>query len=105
VAWNAALLSPDLFRGVVGMNVPFVPPSPVDMLSALEAGGIKTFYMQDFQNPGVAEAELEADPEATIRRVWYSSPATGPVASWPASWGLVQAFWLPRWNPNRRRIG
>jgi pimeloyl-ACP methyl ester carboxylesterase len=78
VAWNAALLRPDLFRGVVGMSVPFVPPSPIDLLSALELGGIKTFYMQYFQTPGVAEAELEADPEATIRRIWYSMSGDGP---------------------------
>ena len=78
VAWNAALLRPDLFRGVVGMSVPFVPPSPIDMLGALEAGGIKTFYMQYFQTQGLAEAELEADPEATIRRVWYSMSGDGP---------------------------
>jgi pimeloyl-ACP methyl ester carboxylesterase len=78
VAWNAALLRPDLFRGVVGMSVPFTPPSRTDLLSALELGGIKTFYMQYFQTPGVAEAEFEADPEATIRRVWFSMSGDGP---------------------------
>jgi pimeloyl-ACP methyl ester carboxylesterase len=34
--------------------------------------------MQYFQTPGLAEAELEADPEATIRRAWYSMSGDGP---------------------------
>jgi pimeloyl-ACP methyl ester carboxylesterase len=78
VAWTAAMLRPDLFRGVVGMSVPFSPPSRVDLLSALEQNGVRTFYMQYFQTPGVAEAELEADVEATIRRLYYSMSGDGP---------------------------
>jgi pimeloyl-ACP methyl ester carboxylesterase len=78
VAWNAALLRPDMFRAVAGMSVPFTPPSRVDLLSALEKQGVRTFYMQYFQTSGVAEAELEADPAATIRRVTYSMSGNGP---------------------------
>ncbi len=78
VAWNAAMVRPDMFRAVVGMSVPFTPPAGVDLLSALEAQGVRTFYMQYFQTPGVAEAELGADPEATIRRVAYSMSGDGP---------------------------
>jgi len=78
VAWTAAMLRPDLFRGVVGMSVPFSPPGRVDLLSALEQNGVRTFYMQYFQTPGVAEAELEADVEATIRRLYYSMSGDGP---------------------------
>jgi pimeloyl-ACP methyl ester carboxylesterase len=63
---------------VVGMSVPFSPPSRVDLLSALEQNGVRTFYMQYFQTPGVAEAELEADVEATIRRLYYSMSGDGP---------------------------
>ncbi len=61
VAWNAALLRPDIFRAVVGMSVPFAPPGRVDLLTALSKLGIHDFYMQYFQTPGVAEAELERD--------------------------------------------
>jgi pimeloyl-ACP methyl ester carboxylesterase len=59
VAWNSALLRPDLFRAVVGMSVPFSPPGRVEFLEALAKRGIENFYMQYFQTPGVAEAELE----------------------------------------------
>ncbi|MGE5128227.1 MAG: alpha/beta fold hydrolase, partial [Sphingomonadaceae bacterium] len=77
-AWNAAMLRPDVFRAVVGMSVPFTPPSGTDLLTALERAGVKTFYMQYFQTPGVAEAEFEADVEATLRRVTYSMSGDGP---------------------------
>jgi pimeloyl-ACP methyl ester carboxylesterase len=76
-AWNAALLRPDVFRAVAGLSVPYTPPGPVDLLSALEAQGIQHFYMQYFQAPGVAEAELEADVAATMRRVNYSLSGDG----------------------------
>ena len=60
------------------MSVPYSPPAGVDLLTALEKQGVTTFYMQYFQTPGVAEAELEADVEATIRRVTFSMSGDGP---------------------------
>ncbi|PRY04845.1 pimeloyl-ACP methyl ester carboxylesterase [Paraburkholderia sp. BL25I1N1] len=78
VAWNSAMLRPDLFRAVVGMSVPFHPPAREDLLTALDRQGIRTFYMQYFQTPGVAEREFEADPEAAIRRITFSMSGDGP---------------------------
>ena len=81
-AWHAALLRPEVFRAVVGMSVPYTPPAPMDLLSALERRGITNFYMQYFQSPGVAEAELEADVASTLRRVTFglSGEGAGGVA-------------------------
>ncbi len=76
-AWMSALLRPEVFRAVVGMSVPYTPPGPVDLLSALEKMGVHTFYMQYFQTPGVAEAELQADVAATIRRADFSLSGDG----------------------------
>jgi pimeloyl-ACP methyl ester carboxylesterase len=76
-AWHAALLRPDLFRAVAGLSVPYSPPGPVDLLTALAQQGISHFYMQYFQAPGVAEAELEADVAATLRRTNYSLSGDG----------------------------
>ena len=78
VAWTAALLRPDLFRAVVGMSVPYSPPSRSEPLGALEKLGITTFYMQYFQTPGVAEAELEQDVEASLRRIYFSGSGDRP---------------------------
>lgn len=79
VAWHCALLRPDLFRAVVGMSVPYAPPGRVDLISSLEAAGIHDFYMQYFQPPGVAEAELDRDPTASIRRIHYSGSGDAPA--------------------------
>jgi pimeloyl-ACP methyl ester carboxylesterase len=76
-AWTAALLRPEIFRAVVGMSVPYSPPGPVDLLSALRQAGGSRFYMQYFQTPGVAEAELQADVAATMRRATFSLSGDG----------------------------
>ena len=78
VAWHAALLRPDLFRAVVGMSVPYAPPSKVDLVSALHRQGVSDFYIQYFQTPGVAEAEFERDVLASIRRIHFSGSGDAP---------------------------
>ncbi len=115
-AWTAALLRPEVFRAVVGMSVPYSPPGPVDLLSALQQMGVHTFYMQYFQTPGVAEAELQADVAATLRRAHLQ-----PVGRWrgrcrPPSCRRARAScttrsiprgcrrgWTPTTWPTRRR--
>ncbi len=87
VAWTSALLRPDLFRAVAGMSVPFTPPGRIDLLSALEAQGVTTFYMQYFQTPGVAEAELERDVQASLRRIYFSGSGDGPER---ATFGVLE---------------
>lgn len=107
VAWHCALLRPDMFRAVAGMSVPYSPPAGVDLLTALEKQGVTTFYMQYFQTPGVAEAELEADVEATIRRVTFSMSGDGPgtviAGILPPGAGFLDATVepaaLPAWLP------
>ncbi len=81
VAWHCALLRPDLFRAVAGLSVPYAPPGKVDLITALEKAGIHDFYMQYFQAPGVAEAELDADPAASIRRIHWSGSGDAPARS------------------------
>ncbi len=78
VAWHAALMRPDLFRAVVGMSVPYSPPGPVDLFTSLEKAGIRDFYIQYFQAPGVAEAELEHDVRDSLRRIYHSASGEAP---------------------------
>jgi pimeloyl-ACP methyl ester carboxylesterase len=73
VAWHCALLRPDLFRAVAGFSVPWTPPGKIDLLTALDAQGINDFYMQYFQRPGVAEAELEADIGRALRMIYFTA--------------------------------
>ena len=89
VAWNAALLRPDVFRAVVGMSVPFAPPGRVEMLSALRQAGIHDFYLQYFQTPGLAEAELERDVGASIRRIHFAASGEGQAVLGRPVFGAV----------------
>lgn len=73
VAWHAALWRPDLFPAVCAMSVPYSPPGHIDVLSALEKLGIFDFYMQYFQKPGVAEAEMQQDIRGALRRIYYTA--------------------------------
>lgn len=88
VAWNCALLRPDLFIAVVGMSVPFAPVGATDILSNLRLAGIDDFYLQYFQTPGVAEAELERDVSASIRQIHYSASGNGPDTT---TFGMLQS--------------
>ena len=73
VAWHAALWRPDLFTAVCAMSVPYSPPGYIDILSALEKLGINDFYLQYFQKPGVAEAELQQDIRSALRRLYFTA--------------------------------
>ena len=78
VAWNAALLRPDRFRGVIGLSVPFLPRGLGMQTKAMPRTETSQFYMLYFQEPGVAEAELERDARATIRTPLYSGSGDAP---------------------------
>lgn len=62
IAWTSALLRPDVFRAVGGLSVPYSPPGdarPSDVFRMM--AGAEEFYIEYFQQPGRAEAEVEAD--------------------------------------------
>lgn len=84
VAWNTALLRPDRVRGVVGLSVPYVPRGPFSMLTAQRAMLGDGFYMNYFQAPGIADAELARDVPATIRKLLYSASGDVPLVGEPA---------------------
>ena len=67
VVWGSAQLHPDRVAAVVGLSVPPVPRAQVPPTQAFRAiFGDNFFYMLYFQEPGVADAELDADPARTI---------------------------------------
>jgi len=79
IAWWSALVRPDLFRAVVGMSVPFTPAigslpdgMSVGTMMELNAGPDRDYYRLYFQEPGKAEAELEADIGRAVRGFLYS---------------------------------
>ena len=92
VAWHSALLRPDRFPAVVGLSVPFRPRSPARPTSVMPQTAEAHFYQLYFQEPGVAEAELEQDPRASVRKMlyWGSGVAKrSPSAADQAGPGMV----------------
>jgi pimeloyl-ACP methyl ester carboxylesterase len=87
IAWQAARLRPDRFRAVVALSVPFRPRGPVRPTSVMPQTADAQFYMLYFQNPGVAEAELERDPRATVRNMLYGASGDGAAARAAAASG------------------
>jgi pimeloyl-ACP methyl ester carboxylesterase len=81
VAWYAALLRPDRFRGVIGLSVPFRPRSTVRPTSVLPQTEDALFFQLYFQSPGIAEAELERDVRVSIRSFLYSASGEGRDAA------------------------
>jgi pimeloyl-ACP methyl ester carboxylesterase len=78
VAWFSALMRPDVFRAVVGMSVPFFgatgglpEPMTVNDLMRMNAAG-REYYRLYFQEPGVAEADLEADVHRSVLGFLYA---------------------------------
>ena len=80
VAWNASVLRPDRFRGVIGLSVPHnawagkIPPTE----GMKQRFGDRFFYQLYFQEPGKAEAELEADVRRTMRMLLYAASGDAP---------------------------
>ena len=93
VAWHAALLRPDRFRGVIGLSVPYRPRGQVRPTTVMPQTEDAVFYQLYFQTPGAAEAELERDVHRTIRSILCSvsgdAPREGSVAA-AATVGMVR---------------
>ncbi|MEL6829774.1 MAG: alpha/beta hydrolase [Pseudomonadota bacterium] len=86
IAWNSALLHPKTFRAVAGLSVPYIPPGDrpaIDVFRAFFTARGMFFYQVYFQDIGGPEAELEADPAATIRKFYYAISGDAPDGTWP----------------------
>ena len=77
IVWDLLRTYPERARGGVSMSVPFFnPPVPPTQLFEMLSGG-NFFYILYFQEPGVAEKELEADVRTTMRKVLVGIAAGG----------------------------
>ena len=78
IAWDTALLRPDRVLGVASLSVPYFPRLPVSIRAGLVEALGNRVYMQYFQEPGVAEEELERDVRTTMRRMLYGWSGDAP---------------------------
>ena len=78
VAWQSAMLRPDMFRAVVAFSVPWGQRGAVAPTTTMrQFFGDRFFYQLYFQTPGVAEHELQHDIKSSIRKVLFG--ASGSV--------------------------
>lgn len=85
IVWNSALAHPEHFRAVAGMSVPFsgVPKRPfTEIFREHFTSKGRFFYQEYFQEPGVAEAEAEADHRDFIQRMMYSISGDVPAGNY-----------------------
>ncbi len=81
-AWSCALHHPDKVTAVGALSVPFSPRGerpPLDMLQQIFKD--QFFYQLYFQEPGVAEAELEADTRVSLRKFYYMASGEADATS------------------------
>lgn len=109
IAWTSAMLRPDVFTAVAGLSVPYSPPSahrPLEIMRAM--AGDEEFYIEYFQEPGRAEAEIEADVRNWLLGFMFTAsgdappvdPAAGTVATIPYGKQMKDRFHLPEKMPD-----
>jgi pimeloyl-ACP methyl ester carboxylesterase len=79
IAWNTTALHPDRVSAVAALSVPYSPRgrvSSIELWRQVYAG--RFFYQLYFQEPGVAEAEFEADIRRALRRIYYAGSGDAP---------------------------
>lgn len=104
VAWHTALLHPERVRAVAGLSVPY-SRWRAGTLTQQEFYGDNFWYMVYFQQPGVAEAELEADIRKSLRMIYYTVSGDLPPEKRPGRKpatakfldGMTDPAELPTW--------
>src|SRR4051812_31571385 len=79
IAWSSALLRPDVFGAVAMLSVPYAPNGrtrPSDAFRMM--GGNEEFYIEYFQEPGRAEAEIEEDVRSWLLGFYFSASGDAP---------------------------
>jgi pimeloyl-ACP methyl ester carboxylesterase len=70
VVGQMAMLHPERVAGVVAMSVPLLPRPPLPPVQVMrQIFADSFFYIVYFQEPGVADADLGADPAETMTRM------------------------------------
>ena len=106
IVWHTALFFPDKVRAVAGLSVPHTGRGPAPRVELFKnIYKDRFFYQIYFQEPGVAEAEFEADLRTALRKIYYQasgeSRQAGPRPPKPADAkyldGLVDPDPFPDW--------
>ncbi|NQY96728.1 MAG: alpha/beta hydrolase, partial [Henriciella sp.] len=109
ITYTTALIYPEKVRALAGMSVPYTPGGEMGMLDIMRAvyAG-KFFYMLYFQEEGVVEKEVSADPVAALRKIYYAISGDAPEGAFNAGKtadsglldGLIDPDPVPAWLSN-----
>jgi pimeloyl-ACP methyl ester carboxylesterase len=81
IVWNTALFFPEKVSAVAGLSVPYTGRGPVPRVQLFKnLYKDRFFYQIYFQEPGVAEAEFEADLRTSLRKIYYWGSGEGRKA-------------------------
>ena len=105
IAWNCMLLHPQRFDALVAMSVPYGGRPKQSLLRTWQRQYKDNFfYILYFQEPGVAEAEFDADPRGILSRLYLSpdSPRESPQVTDPkmSAGGWINRLGAPRELPD-----
>ena len=105
IAYATALLHPARVRAVAGLSAPYPGRGPMPSVELFrKIYQDRFFYQLYFQEPGVAEAELEADIRTSLRKFYYWSSGearkANDRAANPAGSGLLDRLVDPAQFPS-----
>ena len=84
VAWHTALLHEESCQAVMGLAVPYTRADEPARFINPPGMDDRFWYIRYFQEPGIAEAELEADVRRTLLAIYYTISGDSPPGSWMA---------------------
>lgn len=62
VTWQMALLEPARMAGLINLNIPFIPRTPIDPITLMRQYLGDDFYIVNFQDSNQADLKCDADP-------------------------------------------
>jgi pimeloyl-ACP methyl ester carboxylesterase len=81
IAYGTALFHAERVRAVAGLSMPHLGRGPMPAVELFrKIYKDRFFYQLYFQEPGVAEAELEADVRTSLRKIYYRASGEGQKA-------------------------
>lgn len=69
IAWQMALLRPELMRGLIALNIPFLPRRERDPIEVMRERLGPDFYVVNFQDSDEADRLFASDPRRFIDRM------------------------------------
>ncbi|ALG86583.1 alpha/beta fold hydrolase [Gordonia phthalatica] len=82
LTWDLPTLAPDRVRALIQFSVPRLPRSPIRPSAGFAHMAAKHFiHFHYFQTPGVADAELDANPDEFLAKIFHALGGAGDYLS------------------------